>query len=272
MRGSPGADSGRGSLPVGAGREPAVAFVVARTGSTRLPGKVLRRVQSATLLEHLVRRVQPATSLDRIVCATTDLPEDDAIEAEARRLGVDAFRGPARDVPGRLLLAAGAFGAEILVLVEGDEQLVEARTVDAVVARARASGAGFVRATGQPLGAWVCAIRRDALALLCAERGTEDLDGWSAFFEEDPRVVCATVPADPAIAAVAETLRFSLDYPEDLALLEAVYARLHREGEVFGLDEVVELMAREPELAALNASRVDAYRERLERRREESVP
>lgn len=269
MRGSPGRGGGGAA---GEDRSASSAiFVVARNGSTRLPGKVLLRVAGATLLEHLVARVRLATSTSRVVLCTTDLPEDDPLAHEASRCGIEVFRGPALDVPLRLLLAARTLDVDLVVLVEGDEQLVDARSVDGVLERARESGADFVRATGLPIGSWVCAIRRRALDLLCADRTTEGLDGWTTFFDEDPRVACDFVAAAPALAAFAETVRLSLDYPEDFELLVAIYERLYRDGAVFGLDEVLALLAREPELCALNSDCAAAYWERLERRREESV-
>ena len=46
-------------------------------------------------------------------------------------------------------------------------------------------------------------------------------------------------------------LRLTVDTPEDLALVEAIFAELGRED--VELDDVVALLARRPELAALNA-------------------
>ena len=50
-----------------------------------------------------------------------------------------------------------------------------------------------------------------------------------------------------------ETLRLQLDYPEDLAFIREVYARLEPEhGEAFGLDVIMDLCRREPSLPARN--------------------
>jgi spore coat polysaccharide biosynthesis protein SpsF len=47
--------------------------------------------------------------------------------------------------------------------------------------------------------------------------------------------------------------RFQLDYPEDLAFLRTVYGRLLAEaGADFGLEEVLSLLRREPELLEIN--------------------
>jgi spore coat polysaccharide biosynthesis protein SpsF len=67
----------------------------ARLGSRRLPGKVLAPIGSRTILDHCVTRL--STSGLPVIVATTDQPEDDAVERAARRLGVDVFRGAEDD-------------------------------------------------------------------------------------------------------------------------------------------------------------------------------
>ena len=61
----------------------AVAIVQARTGSSRLPGKVLLEVAGEPMLAHQIRRLQRVEELDDIVVATTLDPADDPVVAVA---------------------------------------------------------------------------------------------------------------------------------------------------------------------------------------------
>jgi spore coat polysaccharide biosynthesis protein SpsF len=61
-----------------------VLIIQARMGSTRLPGKVLMDVNGKSILENLLDRLSPAKGVDEIIVATTNLPEDDAIESFAQ--------------------------------------------------------------------------------------------------------------------------------------------------------------------------------------------
>ena len=54
-------------------------IIQARTGSARLPEKVLKMVEEKTFLEHMIERVRHAKQLDEIIIATTQKREDDAI-------------------------------------------------------------------------------------------------------------------------------------------------------------------------------------------------
>ena len=81
----------------------------ARMGSARLPGKVLAPLGDRTVLAHCLLRLDMSGL--PIIVATTERPEDDAVEAAARDAGVEVFRGQTNDVLGRYIGAARAFGA-----------------------------------------------------------------------------------------------------------------------------------------------------------------
>jgi len=54
-----------------------VAIIQARTGSTRLPGKVLKPVLGEPMLARMLERVKHAKTLDAIVVATSEKPRDE---------------------------------------------------------------------------------------------------------------------------------------------------------------------------------------------------
>ncbi|WP_082771823.1 cytidylyltransferase domain-containing protein [Actinoplanes sp. TFC3] len=89
-----------------------LGIVQARMGSTRLPGKVLRRLGGRTVLDRVVRAAQDSGVLDDIVVATTVEDRDDAVAEECRRLGVPVYRGPVDDVLTRFLGVLDAFSGD----------------------------------------------------------------------------------------------------------------------------------------------------------------
>lgn len=114
------------------------AILVARMGSSRLPGKAMMPVAGKPMVERMVERVRPARALDRIVLATSDRPEDDSPAGLAGRLGLDCYRGSAEDVLGRILGAARSVGAQTVVELLGDNPLVHPDLIDDVIAFYRA--------------------------------------------------------------------------------------------------------------------------------------
>src|SRR4051812_13399188 len=82
------------------------AFVQARMRSTRLPGKVLKKVLDKPLLEFLIERLQTCKALDEIVVLTTREVVDDAIVSFCQEKKIAWFRGSEEDVLERYYQAA----------------------------------------------------------------------------------------------------------------------------------------------------------------------
>lgn len=112
-----------------------LGIVQARMGSGRLPGKSLEPVWGAMSLVGLVlERVRAACSLDAVVLAVPRGSGDDALAAEAARLGIPVVRGPEQDVLGRFALALARHPADAVVRVCADNPFVDPAAVDDLVA------------------------------------------------------------------------------------------------------------------------------------------
>jgi spore coat polysaccharide biosynthesis protein SpsF len=127
-----------------------VAIVQARTGSTRLPGKVLLDLAGEPLLARVVDRAGRATSLDDVVVATTSLPEDDAIEALARDRGWKITRGHPVDLTDRYHQAALEHRATVVVRITSDCPLIDPGLIDETVGALRSARADYASNTLEP--------------------------------------------------------------------------------------------------------------------------
>lgn len=111
-----------------------LCIIQARTGSTRLPRKVLLKVKGKTLLEYVFDRVSLAKKIDKIVIATTDKKEDDEIERLCKKIGIDVFRGSENDVLKRYWECAKKYPKyENIVRITGDCPLIDPKIIDELV-------------------------------------------------------------------------------------------------------------------------------------------
>ena len=110
------------------------AILVARMGSSRLPGKSMMPILGKPMVERLVDRIRPARAVKKIVLATSDQPEDDPLAALAARIGIGCYRGPAEDVLGRIQGAARSADAGTVIELLGDNPLVHFQLIDEVAA------------------------------------------------------------------------------------------------------------------------------------------
>jgi spore coat polysaccharide biosynthesis protein SpsF len=65
----------------------AVAFVQARTTSSRLPGKVMESIGGCSSIVFIVQRLRRARTLDDIVFVTSDDPTDDELADTVSQVG-----------------------------------------------------------------------------------------------------------------------------------------------------------------------------------------
>lgn len=236
-----------------------VASIEARMSSSRLPGKVLADIGGTPALGRLLSRLRRCRSLDGIVLATSLDPDDDALADWARREGLACHRGSLDDVLARVVGAHDALGTDIVVEITGDCPLLDPEVVDLGVRTflANRESADVVSNTAKPSWPMGVDVQVFGLELLReVERTVADpavREHVSLHFYEHPeryRIFHLQAPARER----APEQRFQLDYPEDLAFIRAVYARLEPPfGPFFGTAEVLDLLRREPDLALLNA-------------------
>lgn len=109
------------------------AIMQARLGSSRLPGKVLLKVNGTTFLEHGYSRLLLAKSIDRAVIATTTEYGDDKIAVFCEARNWPYFRGSETDVLDRYYQTALKFPADIIVRITSDCPLLDPVIIDEVV-------------------------------------------------------------------------------------------------------------------------------------------
>ncbi len=102
-----------------------ICFIQARFLSSRLIGKVLKKLSGFSVLELCVRRLQRCNDIDKIVVLTGDISENLQIVAECTRIGVTCFQGPEEDVLGRFSLANKTYNSDIIIRITADCPLVD---------------------------------------------------------------------------------------------------------------------------------------------------
>ncbi|MDD5431460.1 MAG: glycosyltransferase family protein [Candidatus Omnitrophica bacterium] len=111
------------------------AIIQARTGSTRLPSKVLLRILDKSILEYVVERVRHSKHIDTVIVATTDNNEDLEIAELMKGISVSVFRGSENDVLDRYYKAASFFNIQNIVRITADCPLIDPFVIDCVIKR-----------------------------------------------------------------------------------------------------------------------------------------
>jgi 3-deoxy-manno-octulosonate cytidylyltransferase (CMP-KDO synthetase) len=110
-----------------------VAVIPARYASERFPGKPLAPIAGVPMIVRVLHNIEQSSSIDRVLVAT----DDERIATAVRGAG-GAVVMTAPDLPSgsdRVWAAIAGIDAEIVVNVQGDEPLLPATVVDALVDR-----------------------------------------------------------------------------------------------------------------------------------------
>ncbi|MGE4265183.1 MAG: NTP transferase domain-containing protein [Desulfovibrio sp.] len=229
-----------------------VAIVQARTGSTRLPGKVLADLCGRPLLARVLERVAACPGIDAIMVATTTLPDDAALAPLAREAGAEVFHGSADDVLERYCLAARQAKAEVVVRITADDPFKDPGVIAALLETFAQGGHDYVSNTlspSYPEGLDTEVFSREAL-----ERAHRD--AAKPFEREHVTPFIWMRPQDFRLRNIScpqdlSALRLTVDTPADLELARALYAELLRLGRPFFLDDITALLDARPDLLAL---------------------
>jgi spore coat polysaccharide biosynthesis protein SpsF len=232
-----------------------VAIIQARLGSTRLPGKVLRPLAGEPMLARVMERVRRAKKIDEVAVATTTAPSDDALAAFCADRHWPIFRGSEMDVLDRYVQAARSFSADAVVRITSDCPMIDPEVLDEVVSKFLRQQpkvdylANILPQRTYPRGLDAEVIRRDVLERCHAEA----TDPWSrehvtAFIYQHPDRFCLaglTAPQDYS------QHRWTVDTPEDLALIERIYD--HFGSSDFSWQETLALVDAHPEWMEINS-------------------
>lgn len=225
-----------------------LAVLQARMSSTRLPGKVMRPILGQPMLLRQIERIRRARTLSHLVVATSDSPMDDPLADACRAANADVYRGSLDDVLDRFVGATKRYAPDHVVRLTGDCPLSDPAVIDRVVAHHLACGADYTCNVSPPTfpdGLDVEVMKVSAL-IAAHEQDT------SAAEREHVTLFIWRHPERFSIANVTNPdgdlshLRWTVDEPADLELIEAIYGALYPSNPSFTTADIVAWLERNP--------------------------
>lgn len=228
-------------------------IVQARTGSTRLPGKVLKELCGKPILWHLWNRLCRAKKVDDIIIATTTLPEDDSIQTFCEVYDIPFYRGSSDDVLSRYYEAAKKHNAGTIIRVTADCPVIDPTVIDHLIyfylaEKADYMSNGMVRTFPRGLDAEIFSFQ-------ILERTFNE-----AKLEYEREHVTPYIYNHPEMFSLKSFLntedlsfhRWTVDTEEDFTLIKFIYDSLYHKKEIFLLEDILNLFAENPELIKTN--------------------
>lgn len=232
------------------------AILQARMSSTRLPGKVMADLCGAPMLVRQIERIRRAADIDTLVIATSFEMDDDPVAELAGDIGVACVRGSLSDVLDRFIKAAHSFPADHFMRLTGDCPLADPALLDDLIAFHIDGSYDYSSNTllrSYPHGLDAEIMRADVLKTAWREAHSDhDREHVTPFLYRTPGPF---VLGSMRQQADQSELRWTVDFPEDLEFVRAVFAALYPNDPAFTRRDVLELLDRQPDIAAINRAR-----------------
>jgi spore coat polysaccharide biosynthesis protein SpsF len=240
-----------------------VSIIQARTGSSRLPNKVMLSICGKPLLLRMAERVQRARLTGTLVIATSTNSQDDAIEDLCSREGLLCFRGHPTDLLDRHYKAALQFNAGAVAKIPSDCPLIDPQIIDRVYEYFLENDFDFVsnlHPATYPDGNDVEIFSFNALETAWKE-GVKDFERehTTPFLWERPdRFKIGNVKWEAKLDFSASH-RFTIDYEEDYIFIRTIFDELYEKNPNFDLYDILRLLDEKPYIKNINSCHTGKY-------------
>lgn len=230
------------------------AIIQARMGSTRLPGKVLKKVMGKSLLELQLERVKRAESIDEIIIATTDKVEDEPIVDLCKKLSISHFRGSENDVLSRYYYAAKESHVDVIVRLTSDCPLIDPDVINKTVSDFINGNYDYVtncriRTYPRGLDTEVFSFGKLSEIQKKAQKPYER-EHVTPYFYENPQLFSIK---DSMNLEDLSKYRLTVDTEEDFTLIKNIFEALYHDHNEFTLGDIISVLKENPSWFEINS-------------------
>ncbi len=239
--------------------------VQARTGSTRLPGKTLLPILGKTVLYRMMERLKQVKHKVQLVIATSTEKADDAIEAEAEKIGVPFFRGSLTNLLDRHYQAGRFYNADVVIKIPSDCPLIDPRIVDEVIGFYLENKMDYDFVSNLHPASWPDGNDVELMTMACLEKTWSEakrrmeLEHTTPYIWENPDKFKIANLKMKGGKDLSKSHRFTIDYVEDYGFIKAVFEELYPPNPTFSCDDILNLLNKRPDIYNINAKHAGEY-------------
>ncbi|KAA0690837.1 aminotransferase class III-fold pyridoxal phosphate-dependent enzyme [Halopseudomonas laoshanensis] len=228
-----------------------VAIVQARMGSSRLPGKTMKRINGVPMIELLLGRLACSEEIDQIIVATSDDSRNEVLIEHVRKLGFACEQGSENDVMARYFQAARAHAADLVVRITGDCPFVDPALVDEIIREFKMAEVDYASNTNPPTypdGMDVEVFTYGALEKASAETSSVfDREHVTPYLRRAEHFSRISIENEEDLS----DLRWTVDEQADFNVIERVFSHFG-DDKNFSWQRILKLQRTHPQLFADN--------------------
>lgn len=236
-----------------------LAIVVARSSSSRLPGKATIDILNEPSLVHLFKRLIISKNrgiIDNIAFCTTQEKQDDKLVDIIKTFPVTIFRGETENVLKRMSLAFNYHSdSEIVIRVTGDDILIDPDYLEKSINYHKENNLDYTDSKLLPTGTDVEVISSSVLKKIL--NTAEDLEGTeylTNYIVENDLIF--NIGSLPVIEKHCKNYRLTLDTLEDYKVINALLKWCESKGKKYdyNIDDIVYFFTKNKHYEEMNIS------------------
>ena len=227
-------------------------LIQARMGSTRLPGKVMKKIdEKKFVLDYLLEQLKSSKRIESFIVVTSTLPKDDLICSNLSSNNIKFFRGSPDDVLDRYYQCAKKFSINTIVRITADNPLIDPEIVDLVIEKFSSSECDY--ATNSLDRTFPYGTEVEVFSFQVLEKAWKNAKKPSERehvtpFIRDPKNEFVLLNIENK--ANLSFLRYTVDRIEDLQLVREIIKHIHERPVL--LKHILELFKNKPEIFKIN--------------------
>jgi len=227
-------------------------IIQARMGSTRLPGKVLKKINGKyPMLYYLIRQIKECKLLEKFVIATTTLKEDDSIVQFLNQQNVEHFRGNEKDVLERYYNCAKKFSFDPIIRITADNPLIDPKIVDLAIKTFQSNSVDYVTnciPRTFPYGTEVEVFSFNALETTWKNaRKSSEREHVTPYIYNNPEKFKIL---NFSSSINLSNFRWTVDRQNDFQLIENIILEVNKKPIL--MEDILKLFKEKPELCSIN--------------------
>lgn len=232
----------------------ALGILQARMSSTRLPGKVLKKINGLPMLQIQLERIKRASSINQLIVATSLNVDDQPIYDFCKQTQTDVFRGSLENVFDRFSKIIEEHDGNYVIRLTGDCPLFMPDLCDEMFTQFLSKDFDYYSNTLKPTypdGLDIEIFKKSAFEELKRNYLTaQELEHVTlGFYSRQNQFKCGNHENTYDLS----NLRWTVDTQEDFEFISWVYAKFRGSEAQIEMSDILRLLESEPEMSNIDS-------------------
>ena len=241
------------------------AIIIARSNSSRLKGKIFKKIGNKEMLSLCIENAKKISFLDTIIVATTSTKNDKKISKITKKNNVKIFYGNGNNVLKRYDDAAKKYKLDVIVRITGDCPFISSEVMNLLLWSHLQKNADFTLPSKATLGTAGEIINYNSLSVVNKEAINKKFQmkyrEYFKFFFQNPRF---NFKYNEVILPkkLVTKFRLTVDYNSDLLMFRKVFNVLKTKKKEFELSNILKILREKKLISKINSNNPVIYNEK----------